>query len=508
MGEKLSLFLQKGEKIPGRFYFSMEMECRPMPDLLGVTNPVPGHDSSNVNRSIPVSPNDTRIQNAPDLNRVSRPDNRTERQDAGDSTGAGRMLRYDSNFRTFLQRLGNSPDSMRSLRELCSLYGGTVVASGMGEGIATEMATFLGMLKMDQSQLMKFFFTQMASGNRFQGALFNLLRQAYSTSDSQSLQNSILQFLKRYGDYSSSRHIEGSLLRLLTRLTRSIPASYGNQLLPMVAQLQSSMQQGDRAGSLKLLQGTILPFLGSYTKQTNDMGLSRTLISMLSLDISRYENGSQEGLLQAFHQLNGHAVLRERLGLFNDETLLRLVEENSYMKAAQNNDFARQLSEAAQRALEGGGGTDTQEAFRNLLSAILINESVYMPLNHMLIPLEWEGKMMFSELWVDPDAEDNLRRGQGQKENTIRFLFKMDIQGLGFFDMVLSCQKDKIGVQVNCPEAVVPFSSIVEGELSRIFQENGFDVQQVRVQKMEKPLTISSVFPRIFEGENSVNVTI
>ena len=42
-----------------------------------------------------------------------------------------------------------------------------------------------------------------------------------------------------------------------------------------------------------------------FTSKTNDMGLSRTLISMLALDVSRLENGSEEGLLQAFHQLNG-----------------------------------------------------------------------------------------------------------------------------------------------------------------------------------------------------------
>ena len=42
---------------------------------------------------------------------------------------------------------------------------------------------------------------------------------------------------------------------------------------------------------------------------------------------------------------------------------------------------------------------------------------------------------MFSELWVDPDAEENLKQGREGRDNTIRFLFKMDIQGLGFLDM-------------------------------------------------------------------------
>ena len=53
------------------------------PDLLGVTNPVPGHDTGNINRNLPNLPNDPRIQNAPDPTRVSGPDNRTERQDNG-----------------------------------------------------------------------------------------------------------------------------------------------------------------------------------------------------------------------------------------------------------------------------------------------------------------------------------------------------------------------------------------------------------------------------------------
>ena len=29
-----------------------------MPELLGVTNPVPGHDNANVNRNLPNIPND------------------------------------------------------------------------------------------------------------------------------------------------------------------------------------------------------------------------------------------------------------------------------------------------------------------------------------------------------------------------------------------------------------------------------------------------------------------
>lgn len=478
-----------------------------MPDLLGVTNPVPGHDNSNVNRNIPVSPNDTRIQNAPDPSRVSRPDNRTERQDTGDSTGS-QVLRYDSNFAAFLQRMAGTPGMGESLRALFAMFEGKVVSSGIEEGLASEMGALLNMLKMDESQLGKFLFSQMANGTRFGGALFDVLRSAYASSGSEAVRNNILQFLKKYGDYSSTPHIQGNLLRTLTKLTRAIPASWGSQLLPMVSQLEGKLNAGDRAGALKLLQGSILPFLSNYTSKTNDMGLSRTLISMLALDISRYENGGEEGLLQAFHQLTSSPGLREKLGGLSDEALLKLLDSTSFAKAAEGDQFASQLSRAAQQALQGGAKNEVQEAFRNIVSAFLVNESVHMPLNHILLPLEWDGKMAFSEMWVDPDAEENLKRGKGERPNTLRFLFKIDIQGLGFFDMVLACQGERVDVQVFCPEKVTPFTQLVQGELSRILTDNGLSAGAVQVQRMDRPLTISGVFPRIFEGENSINVKI
>ena len=129
-----------------------------------------------------------------------------------------------------------------------------------------------------------------------------------------------------------------------------------------------------------------------------------------------------------------------------------------------------------------------------------------MPLTHLALPLEWDGKMMFSELWVDPDAEENLKQGREGRDNTIRFLFKMDIQGLGFLDMVLSCQKENVDLQLYCPYAMAPFASTVQAELTRILTDNGMTAMSVQVRPMEKPLPISAVFPKIFEGGSSIDV--
>ena len=476
-----------------------------MPDLLGVTNAVPGNDANLINRIMPSIPNDPRVQNATDLNRVSRPDNRAERQDAGE-TGS-QAARYDSNFITFLQRMSETPGLARTMAELLRSYQGTRVSSGMEEGIAVEMSALLEMLKMDEKAFSAFFRSQMDLSRRFSGPLFNILREAFGNSGSEVLRGNILQFLKRYSDYSSSQHVQGNLLRTLTRLTRAIPASYGNQLLAMVSELEGKMGAGDRSGALKLLQGSIMPFLAGYTSRTNDMGLSRALISLLALDVARYESGSKEGVMQAFRQLGGSAMLREKLGGVSEVDLLRLLERSRFGQASGSDRFADQLAQTAQRALRGGSGAEVQDAFRNIVSAFLINESVYMPLTHLVLPLEWQGKMMFSELWVDPDAENNLKNGRGDRDNVVRFLFKMDIQDLGFFDIVLTCQRENVDLQIFGPPAVADFAGTVQGEMGRILSENGLKPVGVQVQAMERPLDVSAVFPKIFEGENSINVS-
>lgn len=474
-----------------------------MPDLLGITNPVPGYDSTANNRNLPISPGSTQIQNVPDPSRVNRSDGRTEQQDAGTQSS---VPRFDSNFQTFLQRLRESPDTVGELSRFLSGRTETIVSSGMREGMAEELSRFLEMLRMDRSQFLRFFSAQIDTGTRFNGPLFAVLRSAFQTIESESMRADILQFLKRYADYSSSSHIEGNLLRNLNQIARAIPASWGNHVIDLIAQLQNGINAGDRTGNLKLLQGEILPYLSDYVSRTHDLGRARGLLTLLTLDISRYENGIESSLIQSFNQLKNYSALRDRLGSLDDRALLQLLQNTSFSRASKENAFANQLAAMSEQALRGAGGMDAQLIFREVISSFLVNESVYMPVNHFMIPLDWEGKLMFSELWVDPDAESGSRGSEQGK--TLRLLLKMDVQSLGFFDVVLTCRGDTVDLQIQCPDKLTPFNAIVEKHLTNILTENGLQAGAVRVKKMERPLELSEVFPRLFEGKDSVNVKV
>ena len=158
-------------------------------------------------------------------------------------------------------------------------------------------------------------------------------------------------------------------------------------------------------------------------------------------------------------------------------------------------------------ALQGQGGAAAQEAFHNILASLLINESVYMPLSHAMIPLDWNGNKMFSEIWVDPDAE-NGQNGGGASQPVTRVLIKLDIESLGAFDLLFNLRGETVSVSAACPRSVAPFASQVSQALTTILTRNGFQAESVSVAEMKRPVTISEAFPKIYKNMSGINVKV
>ncbi len=475
-----------------------------MPTILGPTNPVPGQEHQPVRITTPQA-GDTNVQNIVNPGQVTRPDNRSERQDTGDATQSF-AARYESNFMTFVQRLRASPDLAVTFYKLIQ-GGGLQVSSGIRAGFAEEIAQFLEFLQMDESQLLNFLQTQLRSGSRFSGALYQALRNAYAGTASEMLRGDILQMLHKFSDWSSTGHLEGKMLNTLDEMAQSLPSRWANQLNDLLARLENGAAAGDRQGNLKLLREQVFPLVSQYVSLTHNHGRARGLLSMLALDVARYENGSEAGLLQSVRHLALNGALPEELEKLSDADLLRLLRTTDFAKASQANSFADRMAELTYRALQGEGGVNAQEAFRNILSALLVNESVYMPLNHVMLPMRWEDRLMFSELWVDPDADSDRRGLTAGGENTVRVLLKLDIQGVGAFDLLLNAKGQDVAMEAACPPEVAAFSEQVTQALTGILERNGFRAD-VAVGEMRRPATVSEVFPKIFEKASGVNVTV
>ena len=476
-----------------------------MPDLLGATNPVPSYDIQQPRVTTPQL-SDPTVQNIVDPNRVVRPDGQEGQQGSDNATGQF-AARFESNFMTFIQRLRDAQDLPDTF--LTVLGQRTEVSSGIRGGFAQEMAEFLEFIRMDEGQLMSFLRNQVQSGSRFSGALFALLRNSYDTAPSELTKNDILQFVRRFGNYSSTEHIEDNILRAADQMSQAMPGKWSAELSGMLARLQNGVMAGDREGNLRLLRDEIFPLVSRYVSATHDHGLARELLSAMALDVARYENGSEDGLLQALRHLASAEVLPRELSELSDAELLRMLRESDYYQASESNTFADRMAKVTQRALSGEAGAKTQEAFHHIMNSVLINESVYMPLQHVMLPIDWNGRLMFSEMWVDPDAErDSRGRKQSEGGQVRRILIKMDVQGLGAFDILIQDRAEGVSMLVGCPRAVAAFSPQITRSMQAILERNGLTVEQVQVAEMRRPLTVSQVFPKLFERMSGVNVKV
>lgn len=477
---------------------------RSMADIMKVTTPMTGYENTSP-RQNPITPGDTQIQNVVTPNRVSRADGKTEQQGADSS---GYLQRYDSNFESFIQQLRQTPTLTETMSALLFGRMQTLVSSGLSAEMAQELAQFMKMLVMDQSQLLMFLKQQNMSSVRFKGAFFDILREIFNGSDMPGMKGDILQFLKKYNDMASTEHIKKSMMSILQRMMDAMPNAARGGLNDLINQLQSALQRGDRAGAMSVLQNGIMPYMGNYISRTHDMGLTRTLLSLLTLQIARYENGSEEGTLQAFRQLGGYTAIRDRLGGLDDNSLLLLLRNTEFEQASKQDFLNHTLLDMAERALRGEGGLEARQAFEAIMNAMLLNQSVYMPLTHLMIPLEWNGRMMFSELWIDPDA-DNSQKDGTKRERSIRLLIKFDIQDLGLFDTVVELHGEKaVDLRIAYPEKLASAKKVIQSSVSGILQKCGLEPKNVVVDSMRQPLSLSEVFPRLYERKNSINVSI
>ena len=477
-----------------------------MPDLLGATNPVPSYDAPGVKITPPTPGGDTNIQNVVDPDRVTRPDGQEAQQGSGDATNSF-GTRFDSNFMTFVQRLRGA--QMLPETFLTVIQGQQVeVSSGIRDGFAQEMAKFLDFLHMDEGEMLSFLKNQVQSGSRFSGALFQMLRNAYNGTTSELTKNDILQFVRRFGDYTSTPHIEDNLVRMTDEMTEALPGKWAQQLTDVLAQLENSIDAGDREGSLKLLREQVFSLVSKYVSATHDRGLARNLLSAMTLDVARYENGNEDAMLEALRHLASSNVLPRELAELSNPELLRVLREADFFKATQSNAFAERMAKATHRALSGEAGVDMQEAFHHIMNSVLINESVYMPLQHYMLPMNWNGKLAFSEMWVDPDAERSARKPKEAAAPVQRVLIKMDIESVGAFDLLIQNRSEGVSLLVTCPKSVAEHSPQITQSLRDIIARNGLGVEQVQVVEQRRALTVSEVFPQLFERMSGVNVKI
>ncbi len=472
-----------------------------MANILKVTTPPSTTYNNTVKGNQQVVQN-PQIKNQVDLQRVSRNDQKEAQQGL-----AKNPMHYTSNYNKFLESIQNSTPASNILREFfCSSFEGIVQSASDHPALAKDLSDLLEMISLDEGDFSAFAKTQFKSAAPFQSPLFDVLRGLMNESNSVDLKADILKFAKMFNDMTSGERILGGIERNLEQLKESIPRSDAELLQKLINNLKPNAKNGDTAHNLNLLKNNILPLLSKYISRTNDLGRVRDLLSLLSLNISRYENGSRDNVLTALKNLTLYNSFRERVGIMEETSLESVLSRLENEKAALSNPLADKLSSILEKGLSGQAGYENRVIFENLARSILVNESVYMPLLYTLIPAEIDGKQFFSEMWIDPD--DGNRSLLGEEERIHRVFLRFNIEELGNFDMIMNMKDGNVDLQLLCPESLDKNFWQIRQDLGKIIEKNNLRHNQIYVESGASSLSLIEVFPKIKEGKNNINVSI
>lgn len=472
-----------------------------MSNILKISTPVTGYENT-VNKQPSHLQDDKSIKNPIIPDKVVRADSRAEYEN---ERGVLQGNSYESNFSNFLRTLGDIPKTGEIMSKLLFSGMANIIEAGIGQGAADEVHAFLDMLKMDPEQLKAFLKNQMNGSTKLKGSLFDLLRGVMKDAGSVELKSSVLEFLKKYNDMSSGKHIldtiKGELEDIqsyMFRGDRDMLRQLANQLLP------HNMENMEK--NIQTLKEQILPFLGNHISETRNMGRIRDIISLVAFNISRYENGSLDKVVQAFKHLSDFSAFRKHFSDISKEEMMDLFQSIDFDKAAGRDEWADKLLDLLRMGAKGNAGIENREDFLTLIHGMLINESVYMPVLHTMIPMILNGTPIFSEIWLDPDEPSSDSETPG--ESGVKMLLKFDMKDVGFFDLFCYYAEGKMDLLLHYPEHLSAYDNDIRAGIAEILKKNGMEIGYLTVEQGKESIPVSAAFPKIYERRNSINVTI
>jgi hypothetical protein len=410
----------------------------------------------------------------------------------------------DSNYESFIRTL-------RSMPELSEIYNdvfmtkltSTVNLATYGKDFAEQVFQFMESIKMSPEQLLNMMKEQNVITNKFTGPFFDIIRNMISGDSSREMAMAVLDFLKRYDAYTSNSHTENVMLSNLKGIAANIPKSQSDKLVQLI---QKYPADGTHEEKLNFLKNDVMPFLTKYVSQTHDYGVARDMIALFAVSLGKFETGSETAFIDSFRNLAGYLQLMGMLDGIDVSALQeRLMSRDE--AGSMNTEMLDAFVSILEEGLGGKAGAANKAAFQDMISALLVNESVYMPVTHMVIPANINGNMLFSEMWVDPDAENEGERSPNDPK-TSKLFVKFMIKELGNFDLLIIERDGKVNMELHYPESMSEKAADIRHDVSGIVRNNDLTIDTLTVAQGKTEKSIIEIFPKIFSNKNSVNVTV
>lgn len=294
---------------------------------------------------------------------------------------------------------------------------------------------------------------------------------------------------------SDSAHKGDNFLHFLSSLAES-GFSGINQQASLVAEKQLRLYQASSDTGL----ASIRTILSSLTENPVARRMIHTdLAGLKTLD-------ELVGYLNTVLRLLPDTPMRESVY----ESLVAIVngmaQSGEMTPPTQNNSVMASLTGFIERNL-GHSAMGSIDSFNasNLLQSIINAPGVFNPLAHYIIPLRIGDTQAFGELWVDNDAQEN-GKNSAETVRSYHLFLTFSIDMVGRFEIELYASGDSVKLTLLHPESYREKAPTLAQKASKIAAGLGYKADQVITAVLNKPRTLTQVFPKILERRNGIDV--
>lgn len=467
-----------------------------MADILKVTGPAAGKNVTAPNKTAqdPAVPFDLSK-----MNPISKP-----------SPGSGIMghhgtIQNETGAATLMDLIKDPDVTVGYLKNIYMLEEIIGLLPVNNNTVTEEIQQLFQALLIKPDQIVEELLRQEYSSTLFKGELFEFLRNMLS--ENPGMRREIAALLKAMNGMVAKQDVMESAANSLSFLSEQMKGSslLAARLEDYAAQLRKpeNMEyfqrlKQDIMNILKEVEGSIL-----YTPQ------SAKVVPLIIYNLSRFQDNPtylNEALLNVLIHVNG----RE-----SKEGLKSLVMDyiRSFEDGARSENHSRIMNILAE--IIGKQDQETElnslngDKIEKIITSLLSSPCSFTPLLHYVIPVDFEGLNIFSELWIDPnDTQESQQKKGKEPEKCIHMLITFDIGGIGQFEAEFWAGKTEMRFNLLCPSQHVNSFRVLTKEFRKIVEEHGYRVLEIKVDKMERVRSLMDVFKGLPYRRTGVDVKI
>ena len=484
-----------------------------MNDNFKITSPIQHHnDNSTKIRQAKDMP----ILNPVDAARVTPKNNSENSQNTKNNNQFSQLLNHNSVFNRFINQLSQTPSLSQTLKKLMfeafvADKNGISTSKLLGKTSEVDdlLTALASKLDMNPEQIVEALHYQSENQTKFGGKMFDMLRKLLSDNRStQEFENLLGKFLKSYNGYHSVSNTAKSILQNLKGIAGHMPKTYQDNLTQIIDKIITHQPSTSLDINLSTLKNEVIPFLSHYISQTNDFGKIRDAITLLVNNIARLDSGSRDDIVTKFVDLLDFCKFHFDM---SDEDITYV--KNIFVRDLDNPQTStNELFDSLTKLLAQGSDPNSQSPqacamYRDIVSSLLLDNSVFMPLTHLFLPLNYNGTFMFSEVWIDKDANP---KNNTSDEAVTKVFVTFDIKGIGYFEATvwLNVVSSDADVELSCPESLVQKDTDIKNNVAQIIAKNGFSLTSIAVIKGQPPQALTDIFKKTQLSRRGIDVVI